>query len=302
MTHPIQGSLRAQRGFTLVEVTIALMILGIIGVAATKLLMVQSRFYDKQTNMSIARSVARSSMNVVMSDLRMVQDVGGVTAASSDGRSLTVVVPYRFGLVCKASLLTVTVSMLPSDSATVAQSVYGGFAWRDSTTGTYTSVTTTGGPSASSNPANCTGNSGGQAQIRTVSMNGRSGSIYDLMTTGIVTAPQVGSAVFFWSKITYAFKLSSVPEYAAQGYFGLYRTVGSTNEELLAPFDSSTSRFRYYTPGLDTSTSVLPALNQIRGVDLVLNSVSPKASVDKTIAHSPSYMQTSVFFKNISSF
>ena len=292
-----------RRGFTLVEVTIALVILGIIGVAATKLLMMQSRFYDKQTNLRTARSIARSSMNIMLSDLRMVQDSLGVDSASADGKTLRVIVPYRFGLVCSAGLLTTTVSMLPADSATVAQSTYGGYAWRDTSTGLY-HFATSNAPAAASNPATCTGNSGGQAQIRTVSMNGRSGAAYDLSSLVAVVgaAPPVGTPVFFYSKITYSFKLSSVPNYQSKGLYGLYRSVqGGTSEELLAPFDTS-ARFRYYIPGDDTSRTVVPSTANIRGVDLVLNSLSPKATSEKNGTYSPSYMTTSVFFKNTRTF
>lgn len=291
-----------RRGFTLIEVTIALVILGIIGVAATRLLMMQSRFYDKMSNQRNARSIARSSMAIMLSDLRMVQDSLGVDSASADGKTLRILVPYRFGLVCSAGLLSTTVSMLPADSATIAQSVYNGFAWRDTTTGLYHYVTGSSSPASASSPATCTGNSGGQAQIRTVSMNGRSGAAFDISTIGSTGAP-VGTPIFFWSKITYSFKASSMPQYA--GYLGLYRKTvsGSTtvDEELLAPFDT-TARFRYYTVGDDTSRTVVPAAANIRGVDLVLNSLSPKITSEKNATHSPSYMETSVFFKNTRTF
>jgi prepilin-type N-terminal cleavage/methylation domain-containing protein len=294
----------AARGFTLIEMTIALTILGIIGIAATKMLTVQGRFYDKQTNLRNARSIARSSMNVMLTDLRMVQDSGGVDSASADGKVLRVFVPYRFGLVCGTNLTTTTVSLLPTDSATNAMSVYGGFSWRNPVTGRYVRVTPLAPtsmdlPKSSLTPSTCTGNGGGQARMKTVSVSGRSGSIVDLSSptpTGAVqTAP-----MFLWQRVTYAFKASSVPAYA--GYLGLYRKVqGGSDEELLAPFDTS-SGFRYYTSIDDASRTTVPPLDSIRGVDLVLNSMSPKATADDINAHSPAKMVTSVFFKNVRSF
>ena len=292
----------SRRGFTLVELTIALTILGIIGVAATKLLTAQSRFYDKVTNQRNARSIARSGMNVLLSDLRMVQDSGGVDSATTDGKLLRIMVPYRFGLVCGTNSTTTTVSMLPNDSASNAQSVYAGFAWRDATTGRYHLVTpanptTTDAPAAAATPATCTGNAAGQAQIRTVSVNGRSGSILDLKSPAATGAPAT-AAVYFWQRISYSFRAST----AYPGYYGLYRNVqGGTNEELLAPFDTS-SGFRYYQTGDDTSRTTVPDISLIRGVDIVLNSLSPKKTADKGGANSPSNMVTSVWFKNVRSY
>ena len=86
--HGVLTMTRLRHGFSLVEMVISVAILGIIGAAATRMMTAQSRFYDLQTNIRTARSVARSSSNVVLADLRMVQDSGGVDSASSDGRTL----------------------------------------------------------------------------------------------------------------------------------------------------------------------------------------------------------------------
>jgi prepilin-type N-terminal cleavage/methylation domain-containing protein len=296
MTHRHATS---RRGFTLVEVTVSLLILGIIGIAATRMLTAQGRFYDKQNNLRTARSIARSSMNIILADLRMVQDSGGVDSATADGKLMRVIVPYRFGLVCGTSGTTTTVTMLPVDSATNAMSVYSGFAWRNPTTGRYVIVSPTNPqgtdkPVTSANPTLCTGTGGGQAHLTNVSVNGRTSSMLDLSSPA-ATGATATAPVFMWQRITYSFKSST----AYPGYLGLYRNVqGGTNEELLAPFDTS-SRFRYYVTGDDTSRTTVPTLDQIRGVDLVLNSLSPKATADNVTAHSPSKMVTSVFFKNV---
>lgn len=293
---------RLRHGFTLIELMIALTILGIIGVAATKMLRVQSQFYDKQTNLRNARSISRSSMDIILSDLRMVQDSGGVDSATSDGKLMRVKVPYRFGLVCGTNGTTTTVTMLPNDSSTNAMSVYSGFAWRNQTTGRYVIVTptnpnTSDAPAAAATPATCTGTGVGQAQLKTISISGRAGAIYDLNAPA-ATGATATSAVFFWQRIAYSFKAST----AYPGYLGLYRNVqGGTNEELLAPFDTS-ARFRYYIAGGDTSRTTVPTLDSIRGVDLVLNSLSPKVTSEKGSTNSPSKMVMSVFFKNMRGF
>src|SRR5436190_7943239 len=175
----------ARRGFTLVEVAIAMVIVAIIGAAFTKLLASQSRYFDQQTNIRKARSVARNSTNVLLSDLRMVQDSGGVDSVASDGKAIRIIVPYRFGLVCGTNGTVTTVSMLPSDSSVVALAKYGGFAWRDTLTGRYHVVTPSApsagdAPQTSASPSICTGNAAGQANLRTYSVSGRTGNILDL--------------------------------------------------------------------------------------------------------------------------
>jgi prepilin-type N-terminal cleavage/methylation domain-containing protein len=298
MTTPRQS----RRGFTLIEIAIALIIVGIIGAAFTKLLTSQSRFFDQQTNLRKARSVARNSMNVMLSDLRMVQDSGGIDSAASDGKLIRIKVPYRFGLVCATNGTITTVSMLPSDSSVVAMANYAGFAWRDTLTGRYTIVprpssATSDAPLTSGSPSRCTGTGLGQANLRTFAVNGRTSDILDL-NAAAATGAQSVSPVFFWQRVSYSFKASN----AYSGYLGLYRDVeGATSEELLAPFDTS-ARFRFYTSGADTSIVVPPAVSSIVGVDLVLNAISSRVVSDNINSHSMSKVRTSVFFKNVRSF
>jgi prepilin-type N-terminal cleavage/methylation domain-containing protein len=289
-----------RRGFTLVEVAIAMLIVGIIGAAFTKLLASQGRYFDQQTNIRKARSVARNSMNVMLSDLRMVQDSGGIDSAATDGKAIRMRVPYRFGLVCGTNGTTTTVSMLPSDSSAVAMAKYGGFAWRDSLTGRYTVVTKPAPadvPVAGATPTQCTGNGAGQANLTTYSVSGRTGDILDL-NASVATGAQVTSPVFLWQHISYSFK----PSATYPGYVGLWRDIeGTAMEEILAPFDTS-ARFRFYVSGGDTSVVALPALSTIVGLDLVLNATSSRVVSDNINSHSMSKMRTSVFFKNVRSY
>jgi prepilin-type N-terminal cleavage/methylation domain-containing protein len=284
------------RGFTLNEVLIAMLIVGIIGAAATKLLATQSRFFDHETNLRSARTISRSSTNVLLADLRMVQDSGGVDSVVADGTLMRILVPYRMGLVCGTASNVTTVSLLPSDPGTVSMSVYTGFAWRTAN-GRYTYVTpaaptTSDIPVASATPAVCTGSGVGQAQIRTVSTAGRAGDILDLKSAG-PSGAAVGAPVFLWERITYSFRSSGV----YPNRLGLWRNVqGGANEELLAPFDTS-ARFKFYKAGEDTSRTAPPPLSDIRGVDLVLSAISPRATSRDSIA-SRSRLVTSVFFKN----
>jgi prepilin-type N-terminal cleavage/methylation domain-containing protein len=287
----------ARRGFTLIEVTIAMVIVAIIGAAFTKLLASQSRYFDQQTNIRKARSVARNSTNVMLSDLRMVQDSGGIDSAASDGKAIRIIVPYRFGLVCGTNGTTTTVSMLPSDSSVVAMAKYGGFAWRDTLRGRYHVVTSSGAPVASASPSLCTGNGGGQANLRTFSVAGRTGDILDLNASA-ATGAIAATPVFMWQRISYSFKAST--QYS--GYLGLWRDIeGMPPEEILAPFDTS-ARFRFYVSGGDTSVVSPPALSSIVGIDLVLSAISSRVVSNNINSHSMSKMRTSVFFKNVRSY
>src|SRR5204862_2764127 len=124
-----------RKGFTLNEVMISLVILSVIGAAFTRILTYQTRYLAHETSIRTARSVARTANNILLTDLRAVQDSGGVDSVGVGGQFIRILVPYRLGLVCGTNGLVTTVSMLPVDSATIALSVYKGFAWRDSLTG-----------------------------------------------------------------------------------------------------------------------------------------------------------------------
>jgi hypothetical protein len=177
---------------------------------------------------------------------------------------------------------------------------YAGFAWRDSLTATYTIVTpsapTTGdAPAVSNSPSVCTGNGGGQANLRTYSLNGRTGDILDLKASS-PSGAQVGSSVFMWQRVTYTFASST----KYPGFVGLWRNVdgAAAPEELLAPFDGTAS-FRFFASGADTSVVVPPAVSTIVGLDLVLNAISSRVVSDNVSSHSMSKVRTSVFFKNV---
>lgn len=284
-----------RRGFTLPEVIIALVVLGILGLSITKLITSQTRYFAHEINLRKSRSVARNSMGILVSDLRMVQDIGGIDSAATDGSAIRVLVPYRFGLVCGTNGNTTTVSMLPADSAAVALGVYAGFAWRG-TTGSYNYVTTATAPAASSSPTTCTGSGAGEAQLRQVSVAGRTGEFLDLTSPAPSGATPV-TPVFFWQHITYVFKASA----AYPGRNGLWRIVqGGPSDEIMAPFDPS-ARFRFYVSGEDSSRAALPALANIRGVQVVLNALSPRTTSNSTTP-AESKLTTSIFFKNVHAF
>jgi hypothetical protein len=279
---------------------ISLVLVSIIGATFTRVLRYQTRYFAHETTLRTARTVARTATNLLLSDLRVVQDSGGVDSVASDGKLIRVLVPYRFGLVCATNGSTTTVSLLPSDSATMAMSVYKGFAFRNAT-GRYTYVfpgnpTDSDLPAASDTPASCTGTGNGQAQISSLSVTGRTGDIIDLKSNGPSGATAV-APVFLFQKVSYFFKTSGV--YPSQ--LGLWRNVeGGRNEELVAPFDTA-SRFRFYKPGDDTSRVSPPDKAEIRGIDIVLNALSQKGASSAASTNSVKVV-TSIFFKNVRAF
>jgi len=294
---------RVRRGFTLNEMLISMTILAIVGMAFTRILRYQTTYFAHETTLRTARTVARTAMNLMLSDLRAVQDSGSVDSVATDGKLVRVYVPYRYGLICTAGSSSATVSLLPSDSASSNMSVYKGFAYRNNT-GRYTYVFPGGGnptdsdiPVTSTNAAACTGTASDQAQISTVSVSGHTGDILDLKFSGGGPAIPAITPVFLFQRVSYSFRASNV----YPGALGLWRNVEhGQNEELAAPFDTS-ARFRFYQTGDETSRETPTALGDIRGLELVLVAKSPRASSSSTSSNTVKLV-TSVFFKNVRSF
>src|SRR5689334_24496074 len=119
-----------RRGFTLAELLVGMVIMGIIGVALSTLIVSQSRFYDNQAQRRRARFVSRTAVNAALSDLRMVEATGGVVAATA--KQVTLRVPYAIGTVCASTPAQMTLSIWPLDSTVYATASFSGYAWRDS--------------------------------------------------------------------------------------------------------------------------------------------------------------------------
>jgi prepilin-type N-terminal cleavage/methylation domain-containing protein len=287
---------RAQlrRGFTLIEIVVTLTILGVVGAALVKLILVQTRFSQSQMALRSARTVSRNAMNILLTDLRMVQDKDGLIAASKD--SVTVRIPVAFGLVCSTVGAT-TISLVPTDSAMSAMGVYAGFAVRDSATGEYSYKPATL-PVAikllpSTGAATCTANG-----INSVTYNGQSSRIVTLADVPSGAA-NVGWPAFIYQQVTYKFAPSS----AFQGRLGLWRIVKTNDpsaplkDEIIAPFDTS-AKFRYYALNADAAQDAVPtSLNDVRGLELVLAGSSDVALTADAQAKQAT-MVTGVFFKN----
>jgi hypothetical protein len=234
-----------------------------------------------------ARAVSRASVNMLLSDARMVEATGGLDAATASGKDFTLRVPYAFGLVCSAGASSATLSMLPVDSAMFAANPTG-LAYRNMSTGAYTYVTSGVTVTSPGTAANCTG-----AGITTVpaASSYPAGKIINL--TGVPNGTAAGTLVFLNRNVRYEFKAST----AVSGRQGLWRTVGGTATELAAPFDTS-ARAAFYVLNATTAQVAVPGtLSQARGLELRLNGASegtPRGSSGPKTSN----ITTSVFFTN----
>jgi prepilin-type N-terminal cleavage/methylation domain-containing protein len=288
---------RSRRGFSLVEIITALTILAIIGGAMTKMMLAQTRGYQYDNGARRSRTVARSAMNIMITDLRMTQDNGGVAYLdATNHRRVDVRVPVAFGVVCEVTAGTVAMAITPVDSFQLASIKYGGYAVRNATTGIYAYVDD--GTLSSANVSKCHGG-GVSIYADTITMGGRTGAVVEV--TGAPPAgTTVGSMAMLWQRVRYSFDSST----AYPNRAGLYRIVRNSasadTTELIAPFSWS-ARFSYFTnpPQLkDTATTTAPAdYNQVRGLKINL-AAEAADTVPGYTGPKKSPLTTAVFFKN----
>jgi len=274
------SSSRVRRGFSLIELIITIVLVAIIGAAAGRMLMSQTRFYARLAGQRDARSVTRNARNIIQTELAMVEAGGGVAAASNS--SITVRMPYAWGVFCSGN----TIMRLPVDSAMYAMATIAGYAIKDTTaTGAFTYTATTSAPTAGT-ATNCTTTAGITAPV-----NGDY-----LALSPAVTLPALsgaGAPMYLYQTITYSFAASGL----VSGKRGLFRQVGAgTAEEILAPFDT-TAKFRFYELASTTAQTTVPALANIRGVELVLDAQSPKRASNRDTPEASS-IRTAIFFRN----
>jgi prepilin-type N-terminal cleavage/methylation domain-containing protein len=301
---------RLRHAFTLIEILTSLAILGIIGLGFVRLILSQSRFTEGQMAMRNARTVSRNAMNIMLTDLRMVQDKGGLQFAARD--SVTVRVPVAFGLLCANAAGIATVSLLPVDSAMTDLGWYSGWAFRDSVTGEFTynnaatpmrfnSLDTGGGTGTCTDSAIVLGQQQpGVLPLTYTTSSGttRTGKVVRLTDPVTLGAPNAGWPIFLYQQITYRFDSSTAYPHRV----GLFRKIRTNDpnrplvDEIVAPFDSS-AKFRFYALNADAAQDAVPAdLNTVRGLELVLAGSSPRAQQGQKAAEQA--LVTGVFFKN----
>jgi prepilin-type N-terminal cleavage/methylation domain-containing protein len=288
---------RSRRGFSLVEIITALTILAIIGSAMTKMLLSQTRGYQYDSGGRRSRTAARSAMNIMITDLRMTQDNGGVSYLdATNNRRVDVRVPVGFGVVCDVSANAVVMALTPVDSFQLATIKYGGYAVRNSTTGIYSYVA--GGTLTSANVSQCH-NGAVSIYADTITMGGRQGKV--VQVTGAPPAGStVGSMAMIWQTVSYTFAASKI----YTNRLGLFRILSDASppdtSELIAPFSSSAS-FSYFTnppQTNDVATTTAPSdLNTVRGLKILL-AAEASDTVPGYNGPKKSPLTTAVFFKN----
>jgi len=268
MTRPTLA--RAHGGFVLAELLVAMIIAAIIGASLTQLVISQSRFVALQSSIMQARGGARAALNVMATDLRMVTDSGLVAATPE---SVTVRVPYAFGVTCMQAAGKTVVSLLPADSATYAAATSSGYAWRDST-GKYVFV----------HPATVSASFWflcswpfTSPSITTLSTPGWSAQVVAVGPNDIRTPP--GTVVYLYQMVRYAF----APSGQLPGRIGLWRTVLTTGQrdELVAPFDS-TAGFQFLDSTYTANATPPASLSAVKGLRLMLVATSEQPPEGRT--------------------
>ena len=205
---------RSQRtGFSLIELMVAIVIVTIVGGSLAQLYVSQLRFQRTEDAMRDSRSSARAALNVLTSDMRMLEVGGGV--ASATDRDIVLRVPYSFGIVCASDDDETDVSLLPSDSTSYGSAGFSGWAWRDPATGAWAYEE---GATTVSDP--------GTATCTAASVEVLAGGPVVRLDPGIDDDDlSVGTPVMLFQRIRYRFDDSV----ALPGRDGLFRTVVSTN-------------------------------------------------------------------------
>jgi len=282
---------------TLIELLIALIVLGLLGASMVRLMTSQLRFADQQIVTKDAREVSRSALNGLMTDIRMVDADSGILVATSD--SFTVLAPYASGIVCGPAATGGTViALLPYDSASYAEGGYAGYAYIDTTTtGTQFSQVY----QYNFNATSPTRMDSAYAANNTPCQSGtdRVGIFHPGAVIVQPTAPaqaRYQSAMLF-RKVTYAFRQStSIP-----GKRGLFRTIAGGargSEEMAAPFDPSAGFSYFLYTGATVASASGATTHMIRGIQLRVNGIAERTVPGTSSSSTTAPMTTAVFFKN----
>jgi len=277
-----------RRGVTLIELLIGLVLAGILGMSLVKITVTQSRFNDRLEEGRNARGVARTAVNFLASELRMVDAHDGVMLASAS--TMRIRLPYAVGLVCQASSTQITAAFMPVDSTLYASPGYAGFAVRNALDGQYTYYMNATTPVAGT-ASICTSSPGNMTLMAGAQVLRVQGSI--------TTVPTVATPIMLVRYVEYAFTNSTL----IPGRRGLWRRIldqaGNvvSSEELVAPFDA-TARFRFFIQNNRVPSDTVPtALADLRGIEIQLAGESERTVRGRT-GPEQANLVTSVFFLN----
>lgn len=260
----------SRRGFTLVELLVAMVVGAMLGVALTRMLISDSRFVSRQDAMLNARATARAAMNAMTVELRMTSDSGLIAAAPE---SVTVRLPYVFGIACNNQGADLIAVLMPVDSLTYAGAVNEGLGWRNAV-GQYELVDQALTVAGTSDTSPCDADS-----IRVVP----GGSLVSIGNIPGSRMPTSGSVFYLFHTVTYAF----APSVDLPGQIGLWRRAGAgAAEEIAAPFDTTAGFAFLVGDGMTTVTTPPGDLTTVRGLEVRLVGASeypPEGQTDPEI-------------------
>lgn len=270
-------SRRSHAGFTLVELTVVMVVMAILGTALTRILISDSRFVDKVDAMMAARQAARAAMNVMSLELQMVGDSGVIEP--TDANQVTFRVPIAFGVACGMQAGRTIAAMAPSDSATLAGASVSGLTFD---TSGVTRVITNFGVATSNGAGPCASND----------INLLSGGWYARISRPNIIP--IGTPFYFFEQVRYRFGNST----QLPGRRALFRVNGlGTTEELVAPFGDSAGFIFLVGDALERRTTPPTILDSIKGLELRLTGESyltPQGETDPAEFD----LRTAVVFRN----
>jgi len=279
----LNGGLR--NGLSFAELLVGMVLLAIIGMAMTRVMTGQARYFSHQKSTNQARNVSRGPLNRIVSDLRMVEARGGVMFLSDTAVQMRV--PYAMGVVCGPGPggSKTYVSILPLDSAMYEAAGYSGYAWRGGD-GVYRYK--------EDNQYKEVGLLSVCDAAQITSLTAQGAKIVRISPVLPDTA-SVGTPVMLYRHIRYSFR----PSTTVPGTKGLFRTVvtGGMSEELSAPYDNS-AKFRFYIGSSLVAQDVPPAdLTLLRGLELQMTGTSERIPSGAMAKYKAPFV-TAIFFKN----
>ncbi len=249
----LRGRPVSERGFTLVESLIVIIMIGIIGSAVLSLLMAQDRFYSRMDDGIAAEQNLRAAADLTSNELRM-GGPGDLLAAEPESVSIRFDV-YK-AVVCEVTGVN-SVHIFVYDSATSPNlpTNFVGTAYSGSYTTTYEYADNWTGTTPASAAAKTVCVANGTPDTTPSSLYRDASGWNGNFPSG---APDRGSIVRRYRRLTYRF----APSGFGSGY-GLYRGT----QELVGPLDP-TSSFEYVMVDSTVQTSValadLPDVRIIR--------------------------------------
>jgi len=290
---------RSRRGLTLIELLISIVITAIVGLAMLRTVRGTLLFTERSERGREARSVARGSLSLAEADLQSVVATATGTSAveAATTTSVTVRVPVAMGALCNTTGSTATVSLLPTDSLTLAAGDIAGSAYR-TTSGDWAYVAGAYTPGIGVATV-CT--AAGITTLPTAigATNAPAGRVLSMLTAIPPGTPN-GTLVMLYRRVRYEFAASTqVPGATAlwRRTLGATGTGASSSLEIAAPF-SSAAAIGFYTGTARVAVMSVPAdLRTVRGLELVLPGQSQAGGRDGS-AITVATIRTSVFFRN----